>query len=208
MNGSGRGRFLLSKIEDVLSQPKVLRSPYLCSRLTPSNRIPLPILAQLPSLRNLDADESEILECCCRSKLLQVDASSYISPPYEIRPQCLIIRNASSAGAAFEIRDFILPLAGNTRFSAYPTVYPTGDGNDYAVHCETAEQCIAIWRALQIIPFRGQLLDLVAYSPTQLNPKQPNPVAPDPSPNKPTQPIVKTRAQQVHLTIDKPPAPT
>jgi hypothetical protein len=109
----------------------------------------------------MKASEGEILECCSHSHHIDVVGTQLVSPRFEVRPHSLILRNAAALGAAFEIRDFISRLQGDLDFR----LFPTNDGNDFAVHFDHLEQCIAVWRALQIVPFRGQIIDVEAYAP-------------------------------------------
>jgi hypothetical protein len=153
---------LLSAIEETLAPINMIHSPFLCSRLTPSTGIQVSDLASSPPLLRMKASETEILECCSRSRQLDVVATQLISPHFEVRTQTIILRNASLLGSAFEIRDFISRLQGNLEFR----LFPTNDGNDIAIHFNCVEQCIAIWRVLELVPFRGQMLDVEAYAPS------------------------------------------
>jgi hypothetical protein len=78
---------------------------------------------------------------------------------FEIRPQTLILKGSSTIGSFFEIRDFIHGLKGDLHFDAFPI-----NDVDVAVRFETIGQCIALWRAVKIVPFRGHLLDVEAHA--------------------------------------------
>jgi hypothetical protein len=116
-----RSRVLLSKIKELLSPPEFLPNPFLCSQIASSKRVSVSIIASLPVLRTFRASYDEIMECCRRSPFLDVIRSHFISPNFEIRPQCIVLRQASSVGSAFEVRDFIHSLKGDVSFGAFPT---------------------------------------------------------------------------------------
>jgi hypothetical protein len=161
-----RPRFLLllNAIEDILSRSSLLRNPFLISRLLPYNLIPTSALTQIPILTKLKATEDEVAQCCRYSydiDCLDLGKSSAISPHFLIFPTILIVKGVGLIGKLFEFGDFVGSLAGDARFCAYPT----NDGNDFAMHFELMDQCIAVWRALLAIPFRGRILDIETYSP-------------------------------------------
>jgi hypothetical protein len=157
---------LRTKIEEVLSRQHLLKDPYLISQVLPYNLIPISALVSLPSITRLNATESDIIQCCCQSynlDFLRVDNVGVVSPHFLIVPTILMVKQVKQLGTLFEVGDFVGALAGEARFYAYPA----NDGNDYAVHFEYREHCIAVWRALRVIQFHGHILDVEVYSPTQ-----------------------------------------
>jgi hypothetical protein len=157
---------LRNKIEQLLSRQHLLRDPYLISQVMPYNLIPISAIAKLPSIAKFNATEADIIQCCCQSynlDFLRIDNVAVVSPHYLIVPTILMVKDVKPLGTLFEFGDFVSSLAGESSFYAYPA----NDGNDYAVHFQYQEHCVAAWRALRIIPFRGQILDVEVFAPPQ-----------------------------------------
>jgi hypothetical protein len=186
MTRPSRARFLLSLVDDLVSPSRLILNPFLLSCLTPSNRISVSDLAESPAFQRIGASEPEILECCAKSQFLDAIGNGHVALRYDLRPQILIIKDASLIASAFEIRDFVRLIKGDPQFTAFPIA----DGQDIAVHFDSIEQCIAVWRALQLIPFRGCRLNVEIYAPDSPNAEMAPPVGraaapvaePDPKP--------------------------
>jgi hypothetical protein len=156
---SARQSLILSHIEVSLSAQSLLQNVFLVSRVGPRNRIALSALAALPPLLRLNATAWEILECCARSRRLDVaqePAGFAVCPRFAVCPSVLIV-----SGVAKAVRDFhafVCAMNGSERFQAFHC----GDG--VALHFEQSDECIALWRALRIVPFRGQWVTAYAHS--------------------------------------------
>lgn len=136
------------------------------------NRIPIATLLSVPSILKLKATQSEFIQHCIASAFVDVIQDfGFVSicPRIAICPSTLIISHAARHGTIFEIHDFIRLLSGNVRFR----LYQTSHGDDYAACFEVACDCIAVWRALGFVPFRGRLLEVRAYGAEPVTPAQP-----------------------------------
>jgi hypothetical protein len=162
MARTSRRRFLLALVDDLMSPSHLIRNPFLCSRLNSCNRLPLSAIAESPNLQKLNATEAELIDCCRRSQLVDLVGITEVALRYDIRPQILILTQAATIASAFEVRDFIHQIKGDFQFRAFPTA----DGGDIAIHFDSLEQCIAVWRTLQLVPYRGHALDIQVYWPS------------------------------------------
>jgi hypothetical protein len=161
MARTSRGRFVLALVEDLMSPSHLIRNPFLCSRLNSCNRISILSLSESANLQKVNVTDSELIESCGRCQFLDVVGNDEVALRYDVRPQILIIRQVGAIASAFEFRDFVHQIKGDFDFTAFPIA----DGGDVAIHFGSLEQCIAVWRALRLVPFRGQVLDIQVYWP-------------------------------------------
>jgi hypothetical protein len=150
-------------VEDVLSLENLSTNPYLISRLLPPSFVPLSILPTLQPLLKIKATESEIIQCCTYShnfELVDLGDLKVISPHFLIVPMILIVKRVAPIGTLSDFGRFLGSLIGQVRFWAYPT----NDGSDFAVGFQCTDQCIAAWRAMRVLPFHGQRLEIEVYT--------------------------------------------
>jgi hypothetical protein len=177
-----RQRALSLKVNEVLCPSNLLQNPFLVSRVLPLNRIPVASLLCLPSILKLRPTQFELIQCCIASShvdVIQDFGFISICPRIAICPSTLIISSAAQSGTIFEVHDFVRLLTGNVRFS----IYQISDCADYAACFEAIDDCIAAWRAINFVPFRGRLLEVRAYGTEPVQPaKDIIVVKPRPSP--------------------------
>jgi hypothetical protein len=150
---------ILSQIEATLSPANLLQNPFLVSRVGPRNRISVSALSSIPPLVKLNASQSEIVALCARSQFVDVvhdSAEFLICPRFLVCPSVLIVLDVAKALSDFLA--FVRVMNGNDRFQAFRF------GDAIALHFEQSENCIALWRALRIVPFRGKCVHAYAHS--------------------------------------------
>jgi hypothetical protein len=165
-----RAQYLCSKVEAIIDPEYFLRNPYLVSCLVDLNRLPIECLTDLAPFSKLTATAAEVVRACKNSPRLTIvtdRGSPCILMPYRVNASALIIRKGYQFGTVFEIGDFVRVLIGGIRHC----VYRTADSDDFAINFADSKECMAVWRALESLPFKGRILDVCIYSPQ--NPRCP-----------------------------------
>jgi hypothetical protein len=153
-------------LEDLLSQSSLPRDPYLVSRVVAPNLVPISVLASLQPLRKLKASEAEIIQCCTYSynfEFVHLGPLKAVATHYVVVPAILIVKGIAALGTLSEFGSFLGSLIGDGSFWAYYT----NDGADFAVGFQCWKQSLAAWRALKILPFHGQKLEIEVYAPAR-----------------------------------------
>jgi hypothetical protein len=159
MSLSERQQLILSKLDECLSPGYLLQNPFLISRISPRNSLSPATVASLPSFLKLNATESELIHCTARCRfadLVEEFRAVAICPRFVIHPSTLIVWGVCDRLWEFEF--FVRFISGNNRFRAAQFF------ERVALYFERAEDAMAVWRALRIVPFRGQFLRVSVYS--------------------------------------------
>jgi hypothetical protein len=159
-----RAQLLCSKVEEILIPKHFLRHQYLVSCLINLNRLPISSLTDLAPFSKLKATTTEITQACKNSPHLTIvtdPGSPYLLIPYRVNASALIIHKGCRIGTVFEIGEFVRMLIGGVRHC----VYRTFESDDFAINFTDSKECMAVWRALEILPFKGHCLDVSIFSP-------------------------------------------
>jgi hypothetical protein len=163
MAHSRRSRFLRSQVEQLLAPARFLGDPYLVSALRDLSRLPVSALTGVRVFAKLRASPAEIAQACRASPaaaLITDRGVDYLALPFQVNRTSLVVRGAAGT-TTFAIGEFVRMLLGGIRHVAYPT----SDGAETAVNFSDPRDCIAAWRAIQIVPLNGRILAVAAWSP-------------------------------------------